>query len=60
MKSIELYTATVDNGGRRRDAGEKLTVGSDTRQIGADRARALIASRGAVDASPADKSKGEK
>lgn len=60
MKSIELYTACVDNGGRRRDAGEKLTVGSDRRQISAERARALVAALGAVDASPIEKSKTEK
>jgi hypothetical protein len=50
MKKIHLHTATADNLGGFQDAGATLTV-SDRQQaghIGEDRARALVASHGAI------------
>lgn len=50
MKTILLHTAATDNGGTRRDAGETLTIGDEEGEIALDRAKALVASLGAVDA----------
>lgn len=48
MKAIRLHTATADNGGARRDAGEKLTVGDEAGEIALPRAEALVAAGSAV------------
>ena len=50
MKAILLHTAAGDNGGTRRDAGEKVTVGEEADAIALDRAEALVASGSAVEA----------
>lgn len=52
MKKITLNTAACDNGGIRRASGETLAVGDDPRQLASARAKALIASGMAEDASP--------
>lgn len=48
MKSIELYTAVVDNGGTRRDAGETVAIGDAGDQISNDRATDLVDRQQAV------------
>lgn len=48
MKSIELYTAAVDNGGRRVEAGTRVAVGNGKDQITAERAQSLVDRAGAV------------
>lgn len=58
MTTILLNTPAADNGGTRRDAGEKLTVGNDAGEIAPDRAAALVAAGSAADCSP--KAKAEK
>lgn len=44
MKTIELHTAVVDNGGARRDAGEQLAIGTKPGQVTEDRAKEMVAS----------------
>lgn len=55
MKTILLHTATTDNGGTRRDAGETLTVGEAEGEIALDRAKALVDALAAIDTSPVEK-----
>lgn len=55
MKSIQLYTAALDNGGVRREAGAVLTVGNGKTQIDADRAKALVDGTSATDKVEAEK-----
>jgi hypothetical protein len=57
MKAIQLHTAAVDNSGARRDAPDVLIIGKEADQIDATRAKALVDSSGAVDATPAEKAK---
>jgi hypothetical protein len=52
VKAIRLNTPAADNGGARRDAGDKLTVGGDAGEIALTRAAALIAAGSATDCSP--------
>lgn len=42
MKTIELNTSIVDNGGARRDAGDRIAVGDKAGQVAADRAKAMV------------------
>lgn len=42
MKSIQLHTAVVDNGGTRRDAGDVVAIGSGKTQISAERGAELL------------------
>lgn len=42
MKKIQLYTAALDNGGARHDAGAVLSVGNGKTQIDPERAKALV------------------
>jgi hypothetical protein len=54
MKSIELYTASVNNAGRRVDAGATVTIGDEPEQISGARAQDLVDRGGAVaEAAPA-------
>lgn len=55
MKSITLHTAELDNGGKRREAGDTIIVGKGKDQIDADRAKALIANGGAANEAEAAK-----
>ena len=55
MKNIQLYTAALDNGGARRDAGVMLSVGNGKTQIDADRAKELTDNGGAVEQKDAPK-----
>lgn len=50
MKAIILNTARVDNGGARRDAGEKVAIGEGKTQINLDAAKALVRDALAEDA----------
>jgi peptidyl-tRNA hydrolase len=52
MKAIVLHTAVADNGGTRREAGERLALGEGPAEIDPDRAEALVAAGSARDASP--------
>lgn len=42
MKEIQIYTATADNGGVRREAGSLLSVGSAKESIAQARAQAMV------------------
>lgn len=53
MKSIQLHTAAVDNGGHHRDAGEIVAVGDSDRQIVSKKAREILARGGAVEVAAA-------
>ena len=55
MKAIRLHTATADNGGARRDAGETLTIGDEAGEIALSRAEALVAAGSAVGSKTAPK-----
>jgi len=49
MKEIQVYTATVDNAGVRRESGVLLKVGSDKDAISATRAKAMVDAGTAVE-----------
>lgn len=42
MNKIVLYTATLDNGGQRHEAGTELAVGADDGEISTERAEQLL------------------
>lgn len=48
MTRLLLHTATVDNAGQRRGAGEVIEVGDAPQQIAADRAALLVARSAAL------------
>lgn len=49
MKKIQLYTAALDNGGARHDAGAVLSVGNGKTQIEPERAKAMVDNSSAVE-----------
>lgn len=49
MRNIVLHTARVDNGGRRREAGERVAVGGGKDEIAAKVADDLISRQLAAD-----------
>jgi len=49
MKEIQIYTATADNGGVRREAGSLLAVGSAKDGIVLVRAKAMVDAGTAVE-----------
>lgn len=53
MKSIQLYTAALDNAGTRREAGDILTIGAGKTQIESKRAAELVESRSAAESDAA-------
>lgn len=57
MKTIILHTASVDNGGQRREAGEHITVGGDAREINQSRAKVLVDDGSAVEVAQPAKGK---
>lgn len=49
MKEIQIYTATVNNGGTRIEAGTLLKVGSAKDEITSARAQAMVDAGTAVE-----------
>lgn len=45
MKAIQLNTASTDNSGKRREAGETIPVGTARDAIASERAKGLLARR---------------
>ena len=52
MKSIQLHTAAVDNGGSRREAGDVVEIGKRADQIDADRAKDMVTRQMAAEPKP--------